>query len=315
MKQILNIWILERQNKNCLSKKSISKISEGIIIIAKQLPYEFHRKLRDLSHFKRYKSTEFRQFILYISPMVLLNNLNSVLYVHFLKLHCALRILCNPKQCIIQNHVAKKLLHDFVIDFPKLYGAHTASYNVHSLLHLLDDAIFFNASLDDYSAFKFENFLQFMKKLPKGGNLSLQQIYCRYHEKLTHNSPLIFSNQYSCKYQNKLSEDGETYKSIYFNKCKFSRNDYVFNEETSQIIKIISIYNDDKMNFFFFNGVELLNVSPVYIAPLRSELIGIYETKFIKFSNIIYNYGFKNSIVKIFTFTFNGINYFQKFLH
>lgn len=55
------------------------------------------------------------------------------------------------------------------------------SYNVHSLIHLADDVDKFGA-LDSFSAFKFENYLQKVKKMVKSSALPLPQIIRRVYE-------------------------------------------------------------------------------------------------------------------------------------
>jgi hypothetical protein len=60
---------------------------------------------------------------------------------------------------------AASLLHHFVADSERLYGQSFVVYNVHSLLHLVDDARYFETCLDNLSAFPFENYLQSLKNL------------------------------------------------------------------------------------------------------------------------------------------------------
>lgn len=57
----------------------------------------------------------------------------------------------------------QELVFFFIKTFIKLYGIHV-SHNVHSLFHLVDDVRRFGP-LDDFSAFKFENYMQTLKKL------------------------------------------------------------------------------------------------------------------------------------------------------
>lgn len=55
------------------------------------------------------------------------------------------------------------------------------SHNFHSLLHLRDDAKKFGV-LDNFSCFKFENFMMQIKKLPRNFNRPSQQIARRMEE-------------------------------------------------------------------------------------------------------------------------------------
>jgi len=49
------------------------------------------------------------------------------------------------------------------------------------MLHLADDALRWGA-LDDFSAFTFENHLQYIKKLVRGNDKPLEQLSNRVHE-------------------------------------------------------------------------------------------------------------------------------------
>lgn len=53
---------------------------------------------------------------------------------------------------------AENLLDSFIVQFCNIFGEDYITYNVHSLIHLSDDARKFG-SLDSVSAFKFESFL------------------------------------------------------------------------------------------------------------------------------------------------------------
>ena len=57
----------------------------------------------------------------------------------------------------------------------ELYGDSFLVYNVHSLIHLVDDAERLG-TLDNFSDFPFENYLQKIKQIVKGGRSPLTQI-------------------------------------------------------------------------------------------------------------------------------------------
>ena len=65
---------------------------------------------------------------------------------------------------------AQKLLVYLVERCSFLFGERFCIYNMHSLLHLV---------LDKKSAFKYENYLQKIKRIVKGGKYSLTQIINR----------------------------------------------------------------------------------------------------------------------------------------
>ena len=73
-------------------------------------------------------------------------------------------------------------MHHFVSNCDRFYGIEFLVYNIHSLLHLGDDVKFFEASLDDISAFPFENFLQTLKRLVRSPSNPIAQVAKRIHE-------------------------------------------------------------------------------------------------------------------------------------
>lgn len=76
---------------------------------------------------------------------------------------------------------AGQLLEKFVDTMPHLYHECFVSHNMHGLIHVIQDVKTFGP-LDNYSAFKYENFLQHLKRIVKKYAQPLQQLYNRYHE-------------------------------------------------------------------------------------------------------------------------------------
>lgn len=79
---------------------------------------------------------------------------------------------------------AEALLKDYVNNFESLYGFEYISHNVHGLLHISQDARV-NGVLDNFLAFKFDNYLQIMKSKLRESEESeepLQQLNRRYSE-------------------------------------------------------------------------------------------------------------------------------------
>lgn len=172
------------------SAKQIDEISELLAGIAKWIPQEFARKPRRLQYVDRFKATEFRQFLLYTGPVILENYIPQNYLIHFITLHCAIRILSHEEDCLSNNDYARSLLRYFVENCKTLYGEKILIYNFHNLIHLPDDVLKFG-HLDSFSAFPFENYLYILKKkLKKLVNLyskyikeSLSRIYAALHQK------------------------------------------------------------------------------------------------------------------------------------
>lgn len=62
-----------------------------------------------------------------------------------------------------------------------VYGCGNVSYNVHSIIHLANDAKKYG-KLDNFLAFPYENYLQHIKKIIQPGHNSLVQLYNRIKE-------------------------------------------------------------------------------------------------------------------------------------
>lgn len=109
-----------------------------------------------------------RQFALYTGKFVLKGILAEQLYEHFLVFSVALSILVCQRLAKPYNHNAEELLVYFIAQGRHLYGDKFLLYNVHSLVHLASDANLYG-SLDECSAFSFENYLHQLKRLVCSG--------------------------------------------------------------------------------------------------------------------------------------------------
>ena len=112
--------------------------------------------------FRQRKATEFRLFLLYTGPVVLKGKLTPALYKNFMCLSVAIRILLNNNSNSESYDYAEKLLKCFVEGVSEHYGDEQLVYNVHSLIHLADDARKYG-SLNTISCFPFESFLGHLK--------------------------------------------------------------------------------------------------------------------------------------------------------
>jgi len=68
------------------------------------------------------------------------------------------------------------LLRWFVSNCKHIYGDYFTVYNVHSLIHITEDVLYHNSSLNDICAFKFENFMQDLQKCMKNSYNPLTQM-------------------------------------------------------------------------------------------------------------------------------------------
>ena len=185
MKRMLG-YLTKGPNACKLSHQLISQISKRLLTHNGLMPSEFNLQPRSLSELCYWKSTELRQFLLYHGPVVLKGIVSNLTYNHFLALHVATILLLKSEPKVNEVEFAKELLIWFVKNSEMVYGCTFNVYNVHSLVHLADDVLHFNSSLDDLSAFKFENFMQTVKKSVRASTNPVSQVVKRMVESNGH---------------------------------------------------------------------------------------------------------------------------------
>ncbi|CAC5356574.1 unnamed protein product [Mytilus coruscus] len=148
------------------------------------MPREFARQPRSLAELYKWKATEFRQFVLYTGPIVLKPVVSNKLYYHFLTLTVAMSIyldLIKETRSPYCNY-AKELMLYFVKTSTDVYGNPFVTYNFHNLIHLGNGVENFQTSLNDISAFRFENYFHKMKKKVRNAQNPIAQLIKRIHE-------------------------------------------------------------------------------------------------------------------------------------
>ena len=181
-RKLLFLWIYGPE-ENRLTQNQILLISDRLETLFKYMPTDFARRPRSLTFIKQWKATECRQFLVYSGPIALKDIVPDDIYTNFLYLHIAARILTNRDRIKDPEslRLAENFLTQFVDGFTEIYGPRYVSHNIHNLLHVCMDVERFGV-LDDYSAFKFESFIFFLKKLLRKHNQELQKIVRRYAE-------------------------------------------------------------------------------------------------------------------------------------
>lgn len=185
MKRIVKFWKTEKTSTGRLSQVQLAQISTSLEQLNGQMPSEFARQPRSLKKSDRWKATEWRQFVLYTGMVVLKNVVSLSCYHHFMCLCIAMSILLDEDDDFRNHYLefAHHLLVTFVKEARRLYGETFPSYNVHSLIHLVDDCRHFGTSLNSLSAFPYENFLGQMKKLVRNKNSPITQVARRLSER------------------------------------------------------------------------------------------------------------------------------------
>lgn len=173
------------------------------------------------------------------------------------------------------NDYARSLLIYFVENFGKIYGHQFVSYNVHNLVYICDDVKLFGP-LDGYSCFKFENYLQKLKKKVKTTGRSLAQIVNR----LTEESIIVKRYEKIITYPiitffNDNNDKLKLIKSLkyenYFLSAKIGDNCICTGSRDIVFIEKIFMENDT----IFLRRKSFKNQQPYFRKPCDSTLLNI----------------------------------------
>lgn len=278
MRRLINYWI-EGKRQFKLSKTSISEINNRLASLKKHIPCEFGRKIRTFKDIKRWKAVEFRFFLLYCGILVLQNVLNSSMYKHFLLLHVSIFVLCSKTLTDKYFSVAKSCLRKFIKKCPGVYDKFFVVYNVHSLQHICDDVIFYGP-LEEFSCFRFENYLGKIKRNIRGKSLPLAQIYNRIVElsKIINKAPKPSSRAslVPCGIMNRDSHNNFFCKKLVISSkltvsiCQPNNIVHV-NNKIFMIKKICMVKGAYKCTGQYFKYKE-----DFYTYPILSSALGIY---------------------------------------
>ena len=218
------------------------------------MPSEFVGQPRSLKDLDRWKATEFCQFLLYTGPVVLRSVLSEDSYKHFLALSISISIMLQSDTELRMQYIiyARSLITQFVYNCKYIYGNTFTVYNVHNLLHLPDDCLNFNSSLNTISCFPYENFLQHVKKAVKSSSNPIAQIVKRQTE---------WENSF-----------GFLSKKLLSTKISSVRKDSCFLLQNKNIAFVKEILSGDS---FLCDVVKVRHLEDVYNTPIRSSYLNI----------------------------------------
>ncbi|XP_043468219.1 uncharacterized protein LOC122502304 isoform X1 [Leptopilina heterotoma] len=282
----LIFFLIVIRSPSRLRKWQINKISKRLQKLRKYIPQEFSRKPRSLKELRFWKATEYRQFVLYTGSFIFKGILPQKLYTHFNTLHVAMRILCSKKLVKRPNYLdyANELLSYFVKCLTFLFGSYSVSYNMHGLLHLVDDARK-RGCLDNFSAFDFENYLQQLKKWMRKGEKPLEQLVRRYAE-FKKNSAKLTKSQVN---EIKINENSQHCNGPLLEGCSspeyheltirefrldvLKLRDSCFGLLNKDIILILNIAHHVDSNEIVVIGKNFETVRNLYSKPCESSLL------------------------------------------
>jgi hypothetical protein len=168
-----------------------------------------------------------------------------------------------------------------------MFGRKQVSYNVHGLIHLSNDVKTLGP-LDDFSGFKFENYLGFLKKLLKKPNSPLQQVHRRIVEFQNSQISRKCVNRENVLYSRKHSNGPTLNISVEQFKCVYSCG-YVFKTDTANcscilnnntVLQIINIITKDGIGSVIAKPYRI--IGPLFDFPCDSTLLNIYFATYPK---------------------------------
>ncbi|XP_051173360.1 uncharacterized protein LOC127289463 isoform X2 [Leptopilina boulardi] len=97
VKKILSAKIDGQFGHRSLQARLLNILDSRMIQLKMYCPSEFNRRPNEISAFKNFKATEYRQFLLYTSPAVLQNVFSDEYYTHFMMLNCNIHLLVSEE--------------------------------------------------------------------------------------------------------------------------------------------------------------------------------------------------------------------------
>ncbi|CAF1218363.1 unnamed protein product [Rotaria magnacalcarata] len=155
-RKLLSLWLYadyKREDWSCYNH--IHHLSS--ILQSFRFPSTTSRRPRSLLKFKKFKANELRMVLLF-GFVIFEKILKAKYYNHFLKLVIAIHFSEHRALSMGMVDKVKSLLHEFLIEYPKLYTARHNQQVIHSLNHIgqtIDDY----GPLTSYSTFHFESIL------------------------------------------------------------------------------------------------------------------------------------------------------------
>ena len=276
MKLLLVRWVFGPRG---LGRAAIAEISARLLLYQQYCPSEFARRPRSLDDVKKWKATEYRQFLCYIGVVAVRNKMPEAYYKNFLYLVCAMRILLNADLCRLNHQRTHRLMSRFIEGACDAYGDDVAVYNVHGLIHLPADAAKYG-SLDNVSSFPYENHMYQIKKLLRKPGCTLKQIVNRTLER--RNMDEVKQKQ-TTKYM-RLHEDGpvpdgfeesEQYDKVIVDGTAYSRGRrdscLKFDDKFGMVVNVLR-----KDNVAYVVLKRFKSVGPLFSEPRVSTSYGMH---------------------------------------
>lgn len=285
MKRLLTHYWLKPGKFKLPTHKS-DKLLLRLKNLSSQIPTEFQGNTKSFDNISKWKATHLRFCTLYAGPFIFKDILPYQQYRHFMLLHAGIRILNSKKLFLDRAKLAQFYLERFFIAACHIYGYSAQVMNTHLLCHLVDDVRRFGRTLDDLSAFRFENTLGKIKNSLNSGFKPMEQFKRSLREKqlLEDKKPKLPTNFeiISCNMK-------DNYNVIKINKLKYRQLIFTPNLPNSlavlkngQIVRITqfsTLSEDAEIDAINVRGNFLELEGSAYSYPTDSSLFQIYKVK------------------------------------
>lgn len=208
-----------------LPSQQIDVVNNMLNIAMLTRPNEFARPVKDIRKYRRYKCTQCRQFLLYLSIVAMKKVLPKFQYDHLLLFVIGIRILSHVKHFKEKNEIAKRMLYEYVKTLGNNFGKFRLIHCIHNLIHLADECTAQNEPLDAFAMWEFETANSSLKEFTKRQGAYLEQSYNRTMEKYhsRYDSSIQTTNFPVLKFEVDKEYDGD-YCNV--TKILFSRIEY-----------------------------------------------------------------------------------------
>lgn len=183
MKKILrNIFQKKGYSINYkFTNEQLEELSRRYESLAQYHPCDFTRYPRSIiDNLPHLKAVECRYILHYYGKLIFKDIMPPEMYEHFLFFSLSARMFSDPASNYQGISMAQTLIEKFVYNFSTFYG-YERTYVIHTLLHYKQYVQMYGP-LYSFSAYRFENYLRFFKKIVRAKHHVLQQIRNRVTE-------------------------------------------------------------------------------------------------------------------------------------
>lgn len=179
--------------------------------------------------------------------------------------------MADPELCITFNAYANSLLIWFVSNYGKIYGYEYISFNVHNLVHIAKDVQHFGC-LDNFSCFKYENYMQKVKRKLHQSGKPLQELSNRLFEesRLPIHSYRIMQYPIIIWKHNKI-----LYLKFKNFKVGLNNIDNCVLLNNNSVAFILEIFEES--NILYALAQCFINATSFFTTPCPSEKLGIFK--------------------------------------